>query len=70
MGDETDIRAYSGEAPSQPTHWTLALTSREMRQLAHARAYEATFSDSGAPGHSHFMLLAKLAKLLDAREAR
>jgi hypothetical protein len=39
-------------------------TDREQAQIAHAAAYAEAFSDAGIPGHTHFLLIAKLANNL------
>ena len=54
-------------APAQP-EWTKALESREWSQVLHALDYARNHSGAGAPGHGQFLLIAKLAKLLDERE--
>jgi hypothetical protein len=48
--------------------WAKELDSREWSQILHAQAYAKDHQSAGAPGHGQFLLLAKLAKLLDARE--
>lgn len=48
--------------------WMRELEPRELAQMYHAIAYARDYSDAGAPGHGQFLLLAKLAKMLDARE--
>lgn len=53
-----------GEQPAQP-EWTKELESREWSQVLHAIVYARDHSGAGAPGHGQFMLIAKLAKLLD-----
>jgi hypothetical protein len=55
------------DAPSQP-NWTKQLESREWSQVLHAQAYTRDHIGAGAPGHGQFLLIAKLAKLLDDRE--
>ena len=35
-------------------------SEREKAQIEHAREYLRKFSDAGAPGHSQFLLIAKL----------
>jgi hypothetical protein len=57
------------QAPLQPG-WFSQLDPREQAQIAHARAYAADHTTAGAPGHGQFILIAKLAKLLDEREPR
>lgn len=53
------------QAPEQPA-WIARLDPREQAQIQHARIYRANFASAGAPGHGQFLLLAKLADLLDA----
>lgn len=57
----------NGQAQTQPT-WARGFEPREQAQIAHARHYVAHFSVSGAPGHGQFLLIARLAQLLDERE--
>lgn len=45
--------------------WFAQLTPRDQEQVRHARDYAATYASAGAPGHSQFLLIAKLADLLD-----
>lgn len=59
MGDEQ-------QAPLQ--HWIEGLDPREQAQIRHATNYADNHADAGVPGHGQFMLIAKLAKLLDERE--
>jgi hypothetical protein len=40
------------------------LDARERMQVEHALAYSKNYPEAGVPGHSQFMLLAKLAKAL------
>ena len=47
------------------TDWFSQLTPRDQEQVRHARDYAATYAAAGAPGHSQFLLIAKLADLLD-----
>jgi hypothetical protein len=54
-------------APLQP-NWTKQLDSREWSQVLHAQSYAQNHSSAGAPGHGQFLLIAKLAKMLDACE--
>lgn len=53
--------------PAQPA-WTKELDSREWSQVSHAQVYARDHQGAGAPGHGQFLLIAKLAKLLDERE--
>ncbi len=66
--------ATENQAPLQPKeeqkHWFYVLDPREQAQIAHARHYREHFSHSGAPGHGQFLLIAKLANLLDERALR
>lgn len=45
--------------------WFAALTPRDQEQVKHARDYALSYAAAGAPGHSQFLLIAKLADLLD-----
>ena len=54
--------------PLQP-EWTKRLDSREWSQVLHAQAYAHNHLGAGVPGHSQFLLIAKLANLLDAYTA-
>lgn len=51
-------------APLQP-YWFTTLTPRDQEQVRHAREYAQNYASAGAPGHSQFLLIAKLADLLD-----
>lgn len=53
-----------GQAPIQPGWWK-ALDSRELAQVSHAQEYAQNHQAAGAPGHGQFVLIAKLAALLD-----
>lgn len=55
------------QQPKQPA-WTRDLDSREWSQVLHAIVYARDHSGAGAPGHGQFLLIAKLSKMLDARE--
>lgn len=60
--DETTAPSQSGEyAPD----WMRRLDPRELAQVYHAIAYAKDYSAAGAPGHGQFLLIAKLAALLD-----
>jgi len=48
--------------------WAKGLDSREWSQVLHAQAYARNHQGAGAPGHGQFLLIAKLAAMLDARE--
>lgn len=52
----------------QAPQWLLSLDKREQAQVFHALAYASDHSDAGVPGHSYFMLIAKLARLLNKQE--
>lgn len=52
--------------PLQTVHWTQLLDHRESAQLQHAIHYADHFAAAGAPGHSQFMLIAKMAHILSA----
>lgn len=56
------------QAPSQPV-WLMKLDPREQAQIKHARDYRDNYSHAGAPGHGQFLLIAKLADLLDIAAA-
>ena len=49
--------------------WIAALEKREQSQVFHALDYATNHSAAGVPGHNHIMLIAKLARLLNEREA-
>lgn len=51
-------------------NWRDQFTSRELDQLDHAINYEERWSSAGVPGHSQFMIIAKLVKLLEEEIAR
>lgn len=57
------------QAPYQPA-WTKELEPREWSQVLHAQAYAKNHIGAGAPGHGQFLLIAKLAALLDAQESK
>lgn len=65
-----DTRIYSGECVPEQPEWTKQLDSREWSQVLHAQAYARNHIGAGAPGHGQFLLIAKLAQLLNDREAR
>jgi len=56
--------------PPVQSRWMSALESREHSQIYHARVYARDHLGAGAPGHGQFLLIAKLAKLLDDAEQR
>ena len=45
--------------------WWKELDSRELAQVSHAQDYVQNHLGAGAPGHGQFVLIAKLAALLD-----
>ena len=45
--------------------WFSQLTPRDQEQVKHARDYALLHDAAGVPGHSQFLLIAKLADLLD-----
>lgn len=49
-------------------HWADELEPREWAQVDHAMYYAEHYANAGAPGHSQFMLIAKMAQQLNARE--
>ena len=51
-----------------PPQWMLDLDKRERAQVFHALAYATDHSDAGVPGHSYFLLIAKLARMLNKQE--
>ena len=53
---------------TMPPQWMLDLDKRERAQVFHALAYASEHSDAGVPGHSYFLLIAKLARMLNKQE--
>ena len=53
---------------TMPPKWMLDLDTRERAQVFHALAYASDHSAAGIPGHSYFLLIAKLARMLDRSE--
>lgn len=49
--------AYVVDAPNE-------FNERELAAIKHAQAYADNHTDAGAPGHSQFLLIAKLARRL------
>lgn len=45
-------------------HWTEQLDERQRKEVALARFYVANFNH-GTPGHNHYVLIAKLAEMLN-----
>lgn len=52
------------QVPEEPV-WFAMLSPREQETIKHARSYAKDYSAAGAPGHGQFLLIAKLADLLD-----
>jgi hypothetical protein len=48
--------------------WLSSLDKREQAQVFHALNYATNYSEAGIPGHSFFLLIAKLARMLDRSE--
>jgi len=44
-------------------HWRNDLSERELQAVEHAEVYKERFMKAGAPGHTHFELIAKLAAI-------
>lgn len=51
-------------------HWLFQLDQRERVQVMHALNYKGEYEGAGVPGHSQFVLIAKLARMLNEKEAR
>lgn len=64
MGEERMALLQPKNAPA----WMQGFGEREQEQIIHARAYAIYHASAGAPGHGQFLLIAKLASLLDERE--
>lgn len=45
--------------------WFTALSPRDQDAIKHALSYAQNYSAAGVPGHSQFLLIAKLADLLE-----
>ena len=54
------------DEPLQTVHWTQLLDPREQAQLQHAIHYADHFASAGAPGHGQFLLIAKMAHIMNA----
>ena len=73
MGDELEkipeLFQMAGLGASGGTQrtpaWYAALAPRDQEQVKHARDYTLSYAAAGVPGHSQFLLIAKLADLLD-----
>lgn len=71
-----DGRQYSGEhtiavttaRSSTAPAWWEQLDAREAAQVQHAVDYTERFKQAGVPGHGQFILIAKLARQLEAAE--
>lgn len=48
----------------------LQLDAREQAQVEHAKAYACDFAGAGVPGHGQFLLIAKLAALVEDAVSR
>lgn len=57
-----------GQDANTLRHWADGLDPREQAQVRHAREYAERHNTAGAPGHGQFILIAKLADMLDVRE--
>jgi hypothetical protein len=53
----------------QAPQWLTSLEQRERALVTLSLAYATEHSAAGAPGHSYFMLIAKLARMLNKQEA-
>ncbi len=51
-----------------PPAWLTSLDEREQAQVFHALNYATNYGKAGIPGHSYFLLIAKLARMLDRTE--
>ncbi len=49
-------------------HWAMELDPRELAQVQHAQDYAERHVSAGATGHGQFLLIAKMARQLEARE--
>ena len=65
--DETQ-KKDEGSEPSDT--WIWKLDERERAQVYHAITYKNDHVHAGVPGHGQFMLIAKLAGLLNRLEGR
>ena len=54
-----------GDEPLQQK-WFQVLSERERLQVLHALTYAGAHADAGAPGHSQFLLIARLVELIGA----
>lgn len=49
------------------TSWLEQFDTRQQKEIDLARLYAAQY-DHGTPGHQHYVVIARLAALLDAKE--
>lgn len=49
--------------------WWKGLDARELAQVDHALDYAERFANAGVPGHGQFILIAKLARQIQALDA-
>jgi len=56
--------------PPVQSRWMGSLDSREHSQIYHAKVYARDHLGAGAPGHGQFLLIAKLANMLDWLEGQ
>lgn len=59
-----------GGRPSTSPQWQANLNEQQLAQVKHARDYENRHSGAHIAGHNQFILIAKLAKLLDEADAQ
>ena len=52
---------------NQPRHWSAQLSQRERDQIRACLAYHSDHETAGLPGHGLMILVAKLAKMVDAQ---
>ena len=67
MGNQTPYFTHPLDITDDLTrwHWTSELDSRELAQVRHATHYATHYANAGTPGHGQFMLINKLAQILD-----
>lgn len=53
------------EAKAPPPEWTDLLSERDRKTVQHATVYSDHYFEAGVPGHNQFMLIAKLAEMLN-----
>lgn len=49
-------------------HWSDVMDDRERKLIQHATDYAKLYPDAGVPGQGHFLLIAKMANLLNGCE--